>query len=228
MPGLAALRTHSLAGLISFPFIAAWLLDGFWKPKLLGRSAAVFWAADVAEWVLLPCVLFWLLHRSGSISRRDYGLAAPLGARDVLKMLLLCFVTLFVINALATFVLGPILFGNAPRTFSYIPALWALGPGWIAGTIYLSASAALCESTFALSLPWLWLSRGNSMSRARTLAWAVGFAIVFGLGHWETGWANATGAAAFQLGAIGWYLRLQTLWPVIGAHFLIDLYWLWP
>jgi hypothetical protein len=225
--GLAAVRTPSLAGLLSFPFIALWLLDGFWKPKLFARSVAGFWAVDFAEWVLLPCALLFLLHRLSFISKRDYGLAAPLGARDIAITTLLCFASLFLINALGT-ALGRILFGNAPGAFGYLPALRALGSGWLAGTFYLSATAAVCESIFTLSLPWLALSGGNSLSRARTLACAAGLALLFGLGHWETGWANATGAAMFQLGALWWYLRLKTLWPVIGAHFLIDLYWLWP
>ena len=228
MLALAALRSPNLAGVLTVPFIAVWLLDGFWKSRLLEGGASRFWIVDFAEWVVLPSVSLWLLHRSAVISGRDYGLAAPLGVKDVLVLVPLAVVTTFIANYFGGFVLGRILFGYTPGAFQLERALAALGPFWIVGTVYLSATAAVCESIFALSLPWLWFSRGGSVSRRKAISFAVAAAALFALGHWETGLANATGAFMFQLVAVWWYFRLRTLWPIIGAHFLIDLYWLWP
>jgi len=224
----AALRTPALAGLATLPFVLLWLFDGFWKAALLRASVGAFWAADFCEWVVVPATTLWLLHRRARISPRDYGLGGGTGAAAMLTLLFLCTVTLFFVNAFGTLTLGPILFGDEPSRFKLHDVVSTLGPFARAGALYLSATAGFCESIFLLSLPWLWLSQGQSAPRGGALAFAVASALVFALGHWETGAANATGAFLFQLGAVFWYFRFKTLWPIIGAHFLIDLFWLWP
>jgi membrane protease YdiL (CAAX protease family) len=77
-------------------------------------------------------------------------------------------------------------------------------------------------------LPWLWYSGGTSGSTTTRGVFAIGSALIFAACHWENGMPNAIGAFFFQLLAFWWYLRLRTLWPVIGAHFLIDVYYFWP
>jgi len=53
-------------------------------------------------------------------------------------------------------------------------------------------------------------------------------AILFALDHWENGLPAVVGAFCFQFFAFRWYLKLNALWPINGAHFLIDLYYFWP
>ena len=220
-------RTANLAGLACLPFVVVWLADGFWKQRLEHVAVPLFWAVDFVEWLVLPAVSLALLHRLAPISRRDYGLAWP-GARRFAAELFLCTVTLFVANFFGGQMLGPMLFGNPRDAFDLARTLASYKPLAIIGTFYLAASAGVCESLFALALPWLWFSQGESVSRGGKAAFALASSFIFALAHWETGWANATGAFAFQLVAVAWYLRFGGLWPIIGAHFLIDLYWFWP
>jgi len=182
---------------------------------------------DFFEWVVLPALTFLLLRRLGSITLRDCGLAGDLRPHELLAALFLCTLTLFLVNLFGGRILGPILFGYPENPFRMDLALAALGPFSTLGVFYLSATAGVCESLFFLALPWLWFS-GASASRWKGAAFAALSAAVFALGHWETGLASVTGGFLFQLLAVAWYRRLKSLWPIIGAHFLIDLFWFWP
>jgi hypothetical protein len=220
----AATRTANLAGLACLPFVVVLLIDGFWKARLARAAPAGFWAADIAEWIVLPALSVWLLHRFARLSPRDYGLAWP-GAGRFAAGLFLCTLTLFLVNAFGSEILGPFLFGYPSSPFDFSQVFKPLG---VAGTLYLAATASVCESIFELALPWLWFSQEQSVSRGGMAAFAVVASLIFALTHWESGWPTVTGAFLFQLVAVAWYFRLRTLYPIIGAHFLIDLYWFWP
>jgi hypothetical protein len=215
------------AGLACLPFVIVWLVDGFWKARLSASAPPLFWSVDIAEWILLPAVSLWMLHRFSSINPKDYGLASPRTA-PFLAALFLCTITLFAANWLGNSVLGPLLFGRARDVFDYGKALTGNNAVSLAGAFYLAATAAVCESLFAIGLPWLWFSQGEAVSRRGRLAFMLAASFIFGLAHWESGWPVATGAFLFQLGALAWYFGLRSLWPIMGAHFLIDLYWFWP
>ena len=224
-----ASRAPGAAGLAILPFLVLWLLDGFWKAKLVELAPLAFWAVDVFEWVVVPAATLLLLrHFATSLTARDCGLVGGMGAPATFAALFLCTLTLFLAYWYGSRVLGPNLFGYSESAFRMDLALAALGQYSAMGSFYLSATAGFCESVFALALPWAWFSRGQSVSRREAAAFAVLACAVFALGHWETGWANATGAFLFQLLAVTWYLGLKNIWPIIGAHFLVDLYWLWP
>ena len=92
----------------------------------------------------------------------------------------------------------------------------------------MSATAGLWESIFLIGLPWFWFSRGRTVSVLHVRLFALTLAIVFAAGHWENGRVNVAAVFAFQLLAIWWYLKLRTLWPIILAHFMIDVICFWP
>lgn len=218
---------HTLAGWISVPFIVLGLLDGFWKIAFLRGPLIYFWAYDFAKWFLLPVLLLAVLHRLAFVLPRDYGLSADLGKRDILYVLPLPLITLFVINFFAAMASGILLAPPKPP-LNYSVMLAPLRELWIVGTLYLSATAGLWESIFLIGLPWFWFSRNRVVSARATRAFTFATGILFAAGHWENGVANVMGAFVFQLGAVYWYLRLGTLWPIIGAHFLIDVVYFWP
>jgi hypothetical protein len=217
-------RAANFAGLACLPFVIVWLADGFWKAKLSKAAPTAFWIVDIAEWILLPALSLWLLHRRAPISFKDYGLIWP-GAGRFVAALFLCTLTLYPITWFGDKIFGPLVLGQSPNAFHYESALGALS---IAEALYLAATAALCESVFALGLPWLWFSQGEPGSKTSRFAFMLTASFIFGLAHWESGWSTVSGAFLFQLGALAWYFGLRTLWPIIGAHFLIDLYSFWP
>jgi membrane protease YdiL (CAAX protease family) len=55
-------------------------------------------------------------------------------------------------------------------------------------------------------------------------------ALLFGAYHWWTGLANIAAVAIFGVAAMLIYRRVGALWPVVLAHYLIDLvdFYLWP
>jgi hypothetical protein len=164
------------------------------------------------------------LHYHTTISPRDYGLVWP-GTVQFVAMLFLAMLTLFVANALGFYLVGPILFGQEHRAFDYFQVFPDSPQLALVAVYYLSATACVCESLFEIALPWLWFSQGESVSRRGKVAFALVCALIFGLTHWESGWHTVAGAFTYQVAAVAWYLAVRTLWPIIGAHFLIDLYW---
>jgi membrane protease YdiL (CAAX protease family) len=58
--------------------------------------------------------------------------------------------------------------------------------------------------------------------RSRTTI-VIGSAVMFGAYHWSTSAGNAIGAAAIGVPMMIFYLRAGVLWPVIIAHYLMDL-----
>jgi membrane protease YdiL (CAAX protease family) len=207
--------------------IALNIADGLWKPALLRGPMIYFWAYDFVAWVLLPMVLLAALHSLTSISARDYGLSAALGWKDIAYVFPLPLFALFAVNIVA--------YGVAVRVvdygevvFSYRAALESLGPLWLLGAFYLAITAGLCESLFYIGLPWFCLGAKLGVSVWATRGFALVSALLFAAAHFESGMPVVVGAFAFQLVALRWYFKLGTLWPIIGAHALIDLYYFWP
>lgn len=222
-----AIRTQQLAAAACLLFIALHISDGLWKPGLLRGPTLYFWAYDFFAWVVFPALALLMLHHATSLSFRDYGLEAQLGWQDVMRVLPLPLFSLFAVNMLA-YGLSQAVFDNSKPEFSYVTGLQALGPLWIVGTLYLAATAGLWESVFYAGLPWYCISRTLGDSPWSRRGFILASAILFAAAHHENGVANVAGAFFFQLGAAIWYLRLGTLWPIIAAHALIDLYYFWP
>ncbi|HYC48422.1 MAG TPA: CPBP family intramembrane glutamic endopeptidase [Burkholderiales bacterium] len=218
---------YHLAGFVSIPFLLLILVDGFWKPALLRGPFIAYWSFDFAKWILLPILLLAILHRRSDVVGADYGLAAPLGMADLVYIFPLPFFSLFFADLVAVQVSARLL-GYPQPYFDLEKALAALGPLWIVGTIYTAATAAFWESVFFIGLPWLWFSRTRAVSQRERLAFTLLTAGLFALAHWENGAPNSIGAFIFQCIAVWWFLRLRTLWPVVAAHFAVDVIYFWP
>jgi hypothetical protein len=186
-----------------------------------------FWAYDFAAWVVLPAFALFVLHKFASTPFQDYGLGAPLGWKDVVYTIPLPLVACALASFFATSI-GYLLFGRSDPAFSYTSVLQPLGSLWMVGTIYLAVTAGLWESVFYIGVPWLYISRAFGPSAAPRLGFAMLSTLLFAVDHHESGAAHMVGVSAFQLVALYWYLKLGTLWPVIGAHTLVDAYHFWP
>lgn len=204
------------------------LADGFWKPQLLSGPALYFWVYDLVAWVVLPSLAIGILHAATTISGRDYGLSAPLGWKDIAYITPLPLVGLFLCHFFGGALTDALLRPTYAGAFSYSEPLRALGSLWIFGTVYLSATAGLWESIFYVGLPWFAFSSFLTDSGRGRSMFALLTAALFAIGHHENGLTNAGGAFFFQLAAALTYFKLRTLWPIIGAHALIDVYSFWP
>jgi membrane protease YdiL (CAAX protease family) len=217
---------HPATAVCAF-FVVLYIADGLWKPALLRGPMVCFWAYDFLAWVALPLLALLALHSATSLSARDYGLSAPPGWKDIASGMPLPLLALFLVNMFA-YGTALELLGYRKPDFSYITALQSLGSLWIVGTVYLAATAGLWESIFYIGLPWLCLTRNGNTSAWARRGFILISSVLFAAAHLENGLANAIGALFFQLVAVSWYLSLRTLWPIIGAHALIEVYYLWP
>ena len=220
-------RVHQLAGAVSVLFVLLYVSDGLWKPALVRGPYINFWLYDLAAWLVLPTAALFALHSATSLSPKDYGLSAELGWRDVAYVLPLPLFFLFAIYIVVHGIADSALKLPAPQ-FSAIDALKPLGSLWIVGTLFLAATAGFWESVFWIGLPWFALGRTLRGSALARRLFTIATALLFGMAHYETGLANAIAAFCFQLAAASWYFKLGTLWPIIGAHTLIDVYCFWP
>jgi hypothetical protein len=227
MSSALAARAHHLAGAAWALVVGTWTADGLWKSQLLHGPLVYFWAYDIMAWVVLPLTALLLIHKASIVSGTDYGLSAQLGFKDIIFSIPLPLLVLFVVYWF-TRELSRGLIATWPTDFSYTEALKGLGPFSIVGTVYLSATAALWESIFYIGLPWLFFSRSVGTSAWSRRLFIFLTAVLFGAAHFEGGSASVVAGFFFQWVAARCYFKLGTLWPIIGAHALIDVYYLWP
>ena len=227
MFGEVTSREYSVAIWTSAVFVFFGAVDGFLKIDLIQRPLIYFYFFDIFKWLVLPAVLMLLVHRNPQIVARDYGLVADLGMSDIFRILPAPLISLLLVDMFAEQISGALL-GWPKPSFSHREMLAALGPLWIVGTFYFSITAGVWESIFCIGLPWLWFSQGRRMWESDIELFYFVSASLFAIGHWENGLPNVIGAFAFQICAIWWFFRLKTLWPIIAAHTLIDVYYFWP
>lgn len=220
-------REQNKALAVTLVFVLISLSDGFLKIQLMREPIAYFWMFELCKWLLLPMALMWFLHRGSMLTPRDYGMALDEDLKHVLKLSPLPLLTLFPLDLVSSWMAAAAL-GFPQPPFSYIDTLEPLGPLWIFGALYMSVTAGLWESLFFLNLPWYWLSRGKSVDGRIMVLFINVSAAAFAFCHWENGSPEIIAAFAFGIGAAWWYLVLRTIWPVVIAHCLIDLYVFWP
>ena len=204
--------------------IAILLVDGFFKAWLYQHSPALYWAFDIAKFVLVPALVLGWLYRSHSVVPARYGLK-PFGRgeqwfRTIGLTLLLSFLLAVVYHFTSRF--GWRITAAAPAAFSYqasVPDGWLHYPV----VLYYAATAGFVEEVFLRGLPLLYLQSryGNKVNR---IAYVAVTSLLFGLIHWENGVPEVVATAAFGVVAAVVYLRIRNLWPLIVAHALIDVW----
>lgn len=202
------------------PIVAVWLVNGWYLPILAAIDIRLLWGADVAQWVVLPAALIWMMGAVASLPPRCYGLGRP--SLQLVELAL---------KSSAVFVTAGLAFAISrhlalrmwgPDDISFQVAPHFPGDWWGALVrVYASISAGLVESIFFIGMPWL-LYAGSS-EKPSPHRFTVAVSAVFALAHWEQGGAVATGAFFSHLALCACYLRWRTLWPVAGGHALVDL-----
>lgn len=197
-------------------------LNGFYNPLLYRASPLLFWAVDIVSFVVVPLLLVHWLATVAQIRPQHYGLRLPLHWGNFLGSSLLLGIVLFCAYELARRVgwaltyrwySSPgLTFGNVvPQGIAHLPTI-----------LYMSVTAGVVESIFMLALPWyFWRNYLGQAQRRSAFAW--GMSLLFASIHWEQGPHDMVAAFAFGYLACRLYWRLNDLWPIIGAHTLIDI-----
>lgn len=217
-------HTANAAITISLSIVAfVWAINGVYLAWLSRHNVALFWMADLFQWIVLPLTIVLFLAKRHGVQPRQYGLdVSRLGCREMLwggVATLTLYAAYFGVEDFAGGLLGnPVGFFVFEEVF----------PGGVMGTVlwlYASLTAGIVESAFFIGLPWLLWSRKYS---AGALWFTLLCSLIFAGVHWEQGPHVVAAALTFNLVACAWYFRLRTLWPVVIGHVIVDLIALSP
>lgn len=213
---------HRLLVLSFLPVVGS-LLNGFYNATLYRFDPALFWVADISLFVLAPAsIVYWLAH-SANIRPSHYGLRVPpsSGFESLVVSLLFAFV-LAAAYGISKYIVWIFTWQSyIEPEFSY-GAITPNGPTRLLLASYWAVTAGFVESIFYIGLPWyIWRHRLNLVQQRRLFLWLS--SAVFALVHWEQGLHNVIGAFVFGLVACLLYWKVNDLWPVVGAHMVIDL-----
>ncbi len=210
-------------GPITFLFI----LDGFFKHSLYGYSPALFWLFDTVKFVLLPAtILIWLGRRRGITAARYgmNGIAEHESWAHFLGLTIFLALVLALVYSTARYIAWFIL--DFPESIAFYKSILPDGLLRVPVVLYYAVTAGVVEEIFCRALPLLYLSERFGRSLPKGL-YVVATAFLFGVGHWENGNIEVLATFVFGLFASALYLRLRELWPLIGAHTLIDVWGFW-
>jgi membrane protease YdiL (CAAX protease family) len=200
-------------------FVLLGLVNSTWRNL---DAKALFWLADVSQFVVLPLAVVPILARKFEIGPRDYGFVSmQKSGVSAFNVITLAWVTLllFLANELTRRYLW--LYGDFARPEVAYQQLIPSGPARPYVIVYFAVTAALVEEMVYRGLFWRALS--DLASRYRVVLYVIGSSLLFGAIHWENGWPEVIAAGVFSILACLIYLRIQTLWPLVLAHFVSDL-----
>lgn len=210
-------------GLTFIPIVGA-LLNGLYNGPLYREDPRLFWVADVIVFVIAPIIIAYWLARYAKIFPKDYGLRpSPYGGFESLAFSIFLAFVLFVICEAARNI-GWIFTWRwyVEPDFSYakIAPVGSLKP---LVALYWALSAGLTESVFYIGLPlYFWRNQHDLANRRRLSLWVC--ATIFAVVHWEQGLHNVIAAFTFGFMACMIYWKNNELWPIVGAHALIDFF----
>lgn len=222
------LERRSAILLAVFPSIAIGLLNGLYKESLFRAEPLWFWLADIAQFVLVPIVSLLLLWRVSALAPRDYGYVRIAGTNPWRALAFWTAVATFALLACyqgGVKLFAP-LFGEATAAFGYEQTIGTRTWTRFVAVLYYAATAALVEETIYRGLPWLYFRLATPARHARW-AYVVASSVLFSAIHWENGAHELAATGLVGVVACVLYLRIGSLWPLIGAHFLVDVISFW-
>jgi membrane protease YdiL (CAAX protease family) len=92
--------------------------------------------------------------------------------------------------------------------------------------LYLAITAGIVEEIFFRGLPLLYVIE-RFPAKIPTRTYVVTTALLFGSIHWENGGHEVVATFIYGVLAAAYYVKLRDLWPLIGAHALIDVWEFW-
>lgn len=208
------------------PSIALGLLNGLYLPALAGVRPALYWSADVLQFVVVPAVAFGLLTRRGGFHPRELGFNRinPHGSwARTIGIVVLVTVSYWVAYE-PVLALARSFFASTEASVPFVDVLPQSQPWrWLA-VLYASGSAALVEETVFRSIPWRYFS---SRLRSPRIPYILVTSFLFAAIHSEQGLPAVIAAGSLGIVAAVLYTRIQNVWPFVVAHFMAGV-WTYP
>lgn len=212
---------------ISLIFIIG-LVNGLYKEALFNFSQAAYWLQDIAHFVIIPAALFYILSNTCGYKFKDFGLIKPSKGYPLAELLGASIFSAFILYVVYISVLVTSYhtlkeYGQTAAYFNYNSVI-PTGPLGIVVVLYFATTAATVEEIVYRGIPYKLMTAYKLFSKK---TYVVGTSLLFAAIHWENGYGDLLAAFIFGLLAAYLYLVYRNLWPLIGAHFLIDLYVFW-
>jgi membrane protease YdiL (CAAX protease family) len=198
------------------------VLNEYWLYYLHAHHPIFFWAADIAQFVVLPACCFAFLSRH-AVRPADFGfkpLSPVLGPLDGVATIAVAssifWLSYWPIRQLAWRLLWK--FGGDFGFNLAVPTdgVWH----WLAAA-YFALTAGFVEETVFRALPWLYLSL-LLPNRRKTALYALLTSVLFAAAHSEQGLPGEVPTFILGLAAALLYARLQNIWPLVIAHTALD------
>jgi membrane protease YdiL (CAAX protease family) len=181
---------------------------------------------DALNKAIVPAAMCWYLLSKNILSRKELGIA-PQNLRQFIEDCVVCIPALLILSAVLQRLLWIFLWPYDWILHSHLFAYRQMIPQdftlhWLM-VFYFSITAALSEEFYFRGV--LRFSTFALIRNKQTAKWVfiLGSALLFGLTHWKTGLTNMTNAFFFGLVAARLYLWTNSLWPLMAAHFLVDM-----
>jgi len=212
--------------LVTAPFFLFGMVNGIYNSEL-ANYPVLFWVVDVVGWVILPALILLYIYKYYGIGLHDYGLVKITNSYQRREM------TNWTV--LATFMLGIYYFAFSWLAWKIIVvdtpvfAYKDMVPGGDARfftIFYLAITAAIFEEIFFRGLIWRLVYTSN-INGNKSYVYIVISSLLFSLVHWENGLPEVLATLVYGVVACILFLRLRNLYPLIVAHFFIDVVIFW-
>ena len=201
-------------------------INGFYLDLIYQSNIVIAWIYDIAQFIILPFTLFFILYRYYNIHPASYGIVIPVAKHKKRSLIfvslycavllqLLCFITYESVS----------LYVNGTEKMGYL-SLIPTGLMRFPVVVYMSVTAAVVEEITYRGLPLLLFYKFRH-SKYFNVTFVLTTAIIFSLVHWENGVPNLAEAFVFGVFSAMLYLRYKNLIPLMVAHFVVDFVSFW-
>lgn len=201
-------------------------VDGFFKEPLYRYSEHAFWIFDFIKFVAIPVVVLVWLDRAFSIAPASYGLRSGSKPENWFYFLGLTVFLAIVLNLVYqgvqhfAWIIVWRVFHPAPVPVFY-KSLVPDGLLHYPTALYFAATAGFTEEVFFRGLPLLYMKERFGNTKPIWI-YVVVTSVLFAAAHWENGLHEIIATFTYGIASSVLYLKLRDLWPLVGAHALID------
>lgn len=220
--GLRRISTANAVLLACAAHISLSIADGFFKAPVYTYSPWAFWAFDAFKFVVVPAIALAWLWIVFSLKPSSYGLRKQT-AEDWFRIALLAIVLAVALNFIYLLTSRRMLawIGSIGSQDFHYASLVQDGSWRFPAALYFGLTAGFVEEISFRGLPLLYLRERNIKPDWR---YALVTSVLFAAAHWENGVHELVATFVFSVAAGVAYLKLKDLWPLVGAHALIDVW----
>jgi membrane protease YdiL (CAAX protease family) len=205
-------------------------LNGLYNPQI-AHSLRLFWTVEVITWIIIPACILVIGLRQELWTSSALGITARVRGRSSDLWLLLAFVIsvpllIWIDQHISDYVRANVPEASGPSVFHYRQVVPP--PGTETGTQRILVVFFLCMTAGVVEeLYYRGIFRtlfGSDL--IQKVLFVLVSSLVFSGSHWEGGTQKLISTFLFGIIFASLYLVWQNLWPLMVAHFLIDVRWL--